>query len=192
MSTLTIISLIVLKTNSNCHISAFLSAGGNVSICQQVCSGLYYCSLFLPISAPGCVSFPVSPAGLCSLSSAALVGCGGKSAQCHSHTRTHTVDMNHPSLADSYRLHRWPLWWPASSSWWRWSYLMWVSPATCCFLGRFINRRRSAVTSFFLRLGSLHVTFLMFCSFRTARPPALKILCPGMLLATCYRSRRSW
>lgn len=45
-----------------------------------MCSGGHRSFLFLLLSAPRCVSFPVSPTGLRSLSSEALVGCGGKSA----------------------------------------------------------------------------------------------------------------
>lgn len=68
------------QTSSNSRISAFVSAGGSVSVCQR--ERCVYCfSLFLLLSAPRCLSFPVPPAGLRSLSSEALVGGGGKSAQ---------------------------------------------------------------------------------------------------------------
>lgn len=95
------------------HSSAFLE--------EPLACAHHLCSLFLLIPAPRCVSFPVSPAGLCSLSSEALVGCGGKSAQRHSNAAC----LRAASLIRS--LHRWPLWWPPSSSWWRWSYLTCVS-----------------------------------------------------------------
>lgn len=82
-------------------------------------------------------------------------------------THTHTHCWRESSLIRRL-VHRWPLWWPVSSLWWRWSYLTWVVHtfpshlhaftlnqsiplwplgSTGCFLGCFINRRRSAVTS---------------------------------------------
>lgn len=74
------------------------------------------------------------------------------------------------------RLHRWPLWWPASSWWWRWSYLMWVSHTW----------------GLDLLLSCLLVTFLPLCSFRTTGTSFLKLFCPRMHLATCCPSPPSW
>lgn len=59
-----------------------LLTGNNnvIDVCHGVCSGGHRSSLFLLLSAPRCVSFPLSPTGLRRLPSEALVGRGGKSA----------------------------------------------------------------------------------------------------------------
>lgn len=176
----------------------------NVCVCQRVCSGGHRSFLFLLLSAPRCVSFPVSPTGLRSLSSEALVGCGGKSAGRPSNTPCfHAASLIGRLLPT-----------PQVTTLVTSVFLVVkvilsnVSDPDFTLSPLHFHTRCVSVESFDLRapaccclplppfrLGVFHEWKLYlwyFCSFRITQSLALNSCCPRMHLATCCQSRRSW
>lgn len=182
MNTVTTTSLIVFKR------ALFLHFRVKEEMSAFVSSGVYCCSLFLSMAGPRCVSFPLSPAGLCSLSSEALVRCGGKSAP----SRSNTHWWRGPSLTG-------PLL-PTPQVTTLVTTVFLVVKVILSNVSDPHSTLSPSISPYHFdlwvdldgRLGALLVIFAMSCSFRTTRPPTLKICCPRMHLATCYRSPRLW